>query len=104
MPITSFDATDRTYARLLQGGAWSLCVGAGICRGIAPDWAEIARAMLARATLARITALDVGNIVQTLGWSLDSVLQLALNEYLLRGATSQAFYSDLAEELWDRSG
>ena len=100
MPLTPFLATDPKYRRFLHGAQWSLCVGAGICRGIMPDWAEVTRLMLERANGTSVTSDHIREIVASLGWSLDSLLQQALNSYLLDGRTADDFNGDLAEVLY----
>lgn len=100
MPTEAFDATDPLRRNMFKNSDWALCVGAGICNGIMPDWATITRQMLVRARSTPISPDEVQLLPQELGWSLDSVLQYALNEYELSGRTLNEFNSDLAQELY----
>ena len=100
MPNYSFDATDPQRRNLLKSGEWALCVGAGICNPIMPDWATVTRRMLARAYGTPVDALEIETITKALGWSLDSLLQHALNSYQVAGRSLENFNSDLADELY----
>lgn len=100
MPTEAFDATDVTRRNMLKPGEWALGVGAGICSGIIPDWATITQTMLARAYGRTVLADEVRALVQNLGWSLDSLLQHALNTYQLTGRALDDFNGDLSSELY----
>jgi hypothetical protein len=100
MPTEAFDATDVTRRNMLKPGEWTLCVGAGICSGIIPDWATVTQKMLSRAYKTTVVADEVRTLTQNLGWSLDSLLQNALNTYQLTGRTLNDFNEDLSSELY----
>ena len=97
---TPIQATDPIHRNLLAQHEWSLCVGAGICRNIMPDWASITRQMLGRASLTPFSSTDLQLLVQEFGWSLDSFLQAALNLYLSASRSQDDFDNDMAEELY----
>jgi hypothetical protein len=99
MPCDAFDALDRTKRYIVRAHEWTLCVGAGICKGIMPDWLSITSRMLGRACGA-ISPREVEAITQNLNWSLDSILQYALNNYLLTARSVDDFNNDLAAELY----
>lgn len=101
MPFYAFDALDKSRANILKPNAWTLCVGAGICSGIMPDWNTITRSMLARAYSSPVTEDDLTAVLRSLGWSLDSLLQHALNVYLADGRNQGQFNHDLAAKLYD---
>lgn len=100
MPITPFAATGPAGRKFLTGADWSLCVGAGLCRDIVPDWSTVARQMVSRSQASSIDDHDLQELTKKLGWSLDSFLQYALNNYELSGKDIDQFNNDLAEELY----
>lgn len=102
MPTDAFDATDPLRRNLLKPGEWALCVGAGICHGLMPDWATVTQHMISRAVGTPFSDDDLKQLIQGLGWSLDSLLQYALNTYQLGGRTLDEFNEDLAYELYSR--
>ena len=100
MPTQAFDATDSTRRNMLKNSDWALCIGAGVCYGLMPDWATVTRQMLGRAGPSPISPQDLNALLRELSWSLDSLLQHALNTYHLSGRTLDDFNNDLAEELY----
>jgi len=100
MPTPAFDATDPTRRNMLKNVDWALCIGAGVCHGLMPDWETVTRQMLGRAGDAPISAPELRDMIRELGWSLDSLLQHALNSYQLSGRSSADFNSDLACEIY----
>src|SRR5438876_8293319 len=101
MPTAAFDATDPRRMNMLRHEDWALCIGAGVCAGITPDWSAVTLQMLARARFSALTPADLEILHQELGWSLDSLLQYSLNAYELSGRSLEEFNDDLAKELYD---
>jgi hypothetical protein len=101
MPFEAFDALDKSRANMLKPNEWTLCVGAGVCSGIMPDWITITQRMLTRAYDMPVLEDDLNAVLHTLGWSLDSLLQHALNVYLSTGRTLDQFNQDLGTELYE---
>jgi hypothetical protein len=100
MPTEAFDATDPTRRNMLKPGEWALCIGAGVCYGLTPDWATITQRMLGHAYKSLVCADEVQLLIQNLSWSLDSLLQYALNTYQLTGRSLDDFNDDLTRELY----
>lgn len=100
MPINSIDALDPRYHGILRNSTWVLCVGAGISRGITPDWLALSHRMLEHALGDPIPIASHSKSIASLGWSLDSWIQVALNEYISTGRTIEDFNAQLAQELY----
>ncbi len=100
MPFEAFDALDSARRGMIGVGEWTLCVGAGICHGIMPDWRTVTTRMLGHARKTTVDASEIEALAQSLSWSFDSLLQYALNIYLLSGRAIEDFNNDLANELY----
>jgi hypothetical protein len=102
MPYEAFDAMDPARQNILKAGDWSLCIGAGVCHGLMPDWSTITQRMLGRAYRSAVDSSEIKLLVDNLSWSLDSLLQHALNTYLITGRNVDDFNNDLALELYEK--
>jgi hypothetical protein len=100
MPTESFDATEPSRRNLLKAGEWSICIGAGMSNALMPDWNTISQRMLSKAYGNPVDKDEIELLRKNLGWSLDSLLQHALNTYQLAGRTLENFNDDLAAELY----
>jgi hypothetical protein len=100
MPTEPFDATDPSRRNLLKAGEWSICIGAGMSNSLTPDWNTISQQMLSNAYGKPVDKDEIELLRKNLGWSLDSLLQHALNTYQLSGRTLENFNDDLAVELY----
>ncbi|MQM38896.1 hypothetical protein KBTX_02917 [wastewater metagenome] len=92
-PVLAHDSKFRGY---LSPSAWTLCLGAGISKGIAPEWSELARVVVAESFDVDLDDEAFDELVETSGWTLDSWIQAAANEYLLKGKSADSF-NDLIE-------
>src|ERR1043165_1310561 len=79
-------------------GAWSLCFGAGICIGVLPSWAELARTLLNASLDAPYTPAEFQLLKEETGWNFDTWIQTALNAAMAKGRTQSEFI-DLVEDI-----
>jgi len=82
--------------------SWTLCVGAGISRGIAPNWIDLTRMVVNESFDAKISESEFQNIVQGYGWSLDSWIQSAANKYLNDGKNIEDFNNLIESHLYKK--
>lgn len=97
MPLRELNATAKNFRGSLGSGKWTLCVGAGISRGIVPTWDELTRRLVNDTFSASFSHAEFRGHCSEIGWSLDSWIQACANHYLLGGRTLNDFY-DLIEE------
>ncbi|MDB5228173.1 MAG: hypothetical protein JWN78_2366 [Bacteroidota bacterium] len=88
------------YHAYLKNSEWTLCLGAGVCDKILPNWMELTR---------RVVNICFGLnwdknkfVIETskIGFSLDGWLQASLNNYLNIGKSLNDFYLILEEQLY----
>lgn len=98
MPHNAFWGTDPHYLGFLRSEEWSLCLGAGICKGILPDWPDLTLEVLNRCSTATLTKTEF-EVLNKTAWSLDAWLQVAMN-MLIESKCQEPFskYYDLLEE------
>ncbi len=94
------DANSDKARGKLSSGRWVLCVGAGISRGHVPTWMELARRVINRTFKISYTEKEFEDIVNKSGWSLDSWIQAAANEYVSQGDSKENFVTLLENELY----
>ena len=75
-------ADDEQYRGYLPPDAWTLCLGAGVSKGIAPEWDVLAQAVVSESFGLSISRTEFHSLVSKSGWSLDSWIQAAANEHL----------------------
>lgn len=93
-------AIDTKYRGHISSGNWTLCVGAGISRGIVPTWNELTRRVVNKVFSANYTLDKFDDIVSNAGWGLDGWIQAAANEYILAGNSIEEFYFLLENALY----
>lgn len=98
-PIISTDIKFRGY---LPADRWTLCVGAGISRGIAPTWFDLARAVVSEIFGTTFDSDQFSKMVQDSGWSLDAWIQAAANEYVLQGNKIEKFKEIIESHLYSQ--
>lgn len=91
-------ADSEKYRGYLPAYAWTLCVGAGVSRGIAPEWSELTKAVVRETYGSRLSDSDVEDLIEKTGWPFDSWIQAAANEHLLQGKSAESF-NDLIESI-----
>src|SRR4051812_11990672 len=77
MPHTAFFGTDPKYRGILRSEEWSLCLGAGVCTRILPDWPTLSLQVLNDCG-SRLDKHEFEQLKGT-GWGLDAWLQTAMN-------------------------
>lgn len=87
-PVVALDGKFRGY---LPTGARTLCVGAGISRGIAPDWADLAYEVVSETLGSSLARGDFDRLVKDFGWTLDSWNQAAANKHIASGKSAASF-------------
>jgi len=95
-PINPFDTGSRGIAR--KHGAWSLCLGAGVCMGVLPSWRDLTRELLNATGDVSYTAEQFEKLTNATGWGFDAWIQTALNSMLARGGSYGEFV-DLVEHV-----
>lgn len=84
----------------LSPRAWTLCLGAGISKGIVPDWFGLTHNVVNSAFRKNISLKEFSEAVNDSGWSLDSWIQAAANKYFADGKSSSDFKNLLEDELY----
>jgi hypothetical protein len=79
MPHTAFYGTDAGHRGILRSEEWSLSVGAGICKGILPEWPELAFDVLNKCSGTNLTQAEFDQLKQKTAWGLDAWLQAGMN-------------------------
>lgn len=82
---------DPKFRGYLSSNAWTLCLGAGISKGIAPDWLDLAHQVINEAYSAKVSFADFDLMVKKSGWTLDSWIQAAANEFHLQSRSPDEF-------------
>lgn len=108
MPIETIDLSEQKFNNYLRGftnQSWILCLGAGICNGILPDWNELTLRLVNSTFNNNWTKEEFKEITIKVGFSLDSWIQGCFNKYKSEGKSIDEFnklletclYSDLLE-------
>jgi len=84
----------------LTANKWTICLGAGVSRGIAPTWLDLARQLINESFGAGFDGLTFADMVSESGWSLDAWIQIAANEFTLRGKSLDEFNELLEAKLY----
>ena len=80
----------------LSPRGYTLCLGAGVSREIAPTWLSLSNAIVNEAFGANYSEGAFTELIGKSGWPLDAWIQAAANELLLRG-NSMADIASLIE-------
>lgn len=92
MPLREFNATARNFRGNLASGKWTLCIGAGVSRGIVPTWDELTRRLVNDTFSTSFSEDEFRKECSEIGWSLDSWIQACANHFLLTKRTLSDFY------------
>lgn len=106
MPIETIDLTEtkfKNYLRSFTNQNWILCLGAGICNGILPDWNELTLRLVNSTFQTNWTKEEFKENTKNVGFSLDSWIQGCFNKFKSEGKSIGEFnklledclYSDL---------
>lgn len=91
MPIETINLSEPKFQNYLRNNGWVLCVGAGICRGILPDWFELTRNLVNSSFTKNWTSTEFKAITDETGFSLDSWIQGCLNKLKSDGKSLDDF-------------
>lgn len=80
--------------------SWTLCIGAGVSKGIVPDWHNLAHHVVNSAYDLNLDQDEFQKIVSESGWSLDSWIQAAANKFLADGRESADFKSLIESQIY----
>src|SRR4051794_33110731 len=87
---------------LKNGKPYTLCLGAGICYSIMPDWKQLTFEILKETVDPHITSTKFDQVLQNIGWSLDSMLQASLNFVLEKGGDVDSFNELIQRKLYEK--
>lgn len=114
MPIDTIKLNEPKYENYLRQFSttnWVFCVGAGICKGILPDWFDLTLNLVNQTFEKKWTREEFEKITKNIGFSLDGWIQGCFNKLYSEGRTiedfnkilEEALYSDLLREA-DKAG
>jgi hypothetical protein len=106
MSIETIDLSESKFKKYLRGFTsqnWILCLGAGVCNGILPDWNELTLRLVNNVFKTTWTKEEFKEYSNNVGFSLDSWIQGCFNKYKSEGRSIEEFnllletclYSDL---------
>lgn len=91
--LVAVDATKAKFRGCIAPGRWTLCLGAGVSRGITPTWFDLTLSIVNETFGSRYTREDFGQLVADSGWSLDAWIQAAANEYASKELSALEFHN-----------
>lgn len=106
MPIETIDLSEikyNNYLRNFTSQSWILCLGAGICNGILPDWNELTLRLVNKTFQTCWSKEEFKKYSDLVGFSLDGWIQGCFNKFKANGKSIEEFnkllesclYSDL---------
>jgi hypothetical protein len=96
--LVAVDATAMKFRGCVAPGRWTLCLGAGISRGITPTWFDLTLAIVNSTFRTGYNKSRFEKLVAGSGWSLDAWIQAAANEFIVSGRGLDAF-NELIESI-----
>jgi hypothetical protein len=103
MPTNTIDLSKKNFDKYITtfNQPWTLCLGAGICKGILPDWVELTNRIVNRCFGYNWDYKEFKKNYDDVGFSLDSWIQGSLNNHIVaQKGTVQSFNEILEEELY----
>jgi hypothetical protein len=100
MSNSAFEADSGKYRGYLKSEKYCLCIGAGVSKGVVPDWEEVTKLVVAKSFDLDPDRFDFATLKERQGWTLDSWIQTALNHHTQAGKDEDEFYSILEEALY----
>ena len=91
---------DQKFKGYLSPRSWTLCLGAGISKGIVPDWQDLAHNVVNIAFGTNLSATEFGKLVTDSAWTLDSWIQAAANKFIATGKSPSDFKDLIESELY----
>ncbi|KOE09852.1 hypothetical protein ACS89_16845 [Vibrio parahaemolyticus] len=99
--MKSIDSLSIKAKGQIASGKWSLCIGAGVSRGLVPTWDELARRVVNNAFSSNYTYEEFHQKLGAQGWSLDSWIQAAANKYKADGKSDSDFSALIEKNLYE---
>lgn len=96
----SIDPKDSKFTSYLRSSNWTLCLGAGICNKMLPNWSELTRRVVNECFGLAWDRSKFDGETSRIGFSLDGWLQASLNALFQQGKTEIEFYSILEKCLY----
>jgi hypothetical protein len=96
--LIAVDATAKKFRGCIAPGRWTLCLGAGISRGITPTWFDLTIDIINTTFGSNYDRQSFEKLAANSGWSLDAWIQAAANEFVISGRKLDEF-NDLIESL-----
>ncbi len=100
MPIKRLTAVDDKFRGHLASGKWTLCIGAGVSRGIVPTWEELTRRLVNDTFELSLPEDEFRKLVADSAWSLDSWIQACSNHFSLNGRSESEFFDQIERHLY----
>jgi len=100
MPVKHLNAVDPKFRGHLASSKWTLCIGAGVSRGIVPTWEELTRRLVNETFGLAHSELEFRKLVADSAWSLDSWIQACANHFRLEGRTESDFFEHIEQHLY----
>lgn len=103
MPIHTIDLSEEkfvNYLRQFSTTNWVLCVGAGICKGILPDWFDLTINLVNQTYGKKWDSKEFKKISDEVGFSLDSWIQGCYNKMITEDKTVDDFNEALEKALY----
>lgn len=103
MPIQTINLAEKKYEKYLNNFTsqnWTMCVGAGICKNILPDWFDLTNNLVNKCFGTNWDRNDFKIKYDEIGFSLDSWIQGCFNKLISKGKTIQDFNLLLEQELY----
>lgn len=96
--------TTKDSASLLNRNAqeWTLCLGAGINKGILPDWSDLTLNLVNQVFKFSWTKVDFEAKSKSVGFSYDGWIQACLNKHISNGQTVDEFLKILEDEIYGK--
>jgi hypothetical protein len=96
--LVAVETTNPKFRGCIAPGRWTLCVGAGISRGITPSWFDLTLEVVNKTFGTAYDRTAFERLVANIGWSLDAWIQAAANEFSISGRTVDQF-NELLESI-----
>ncbi len=101
MPQPSFKGRTVNFKGYLCSAPWCLCIGAGVSKGLIPDWNDLAKRILRKSFNLQLRDHQFSSLRALTDWGLDSWIQTSLNKYVHEGKSLEDFYQLLEETLYE---
>lgn len=103
MPIETIKLSESKYKKYLRGfpnTSWTLCLGAGICIGILPNWSDLTFNIIKSTFGNEMTREEFDKFHKDTGFSLDSLMQSCYNKLISQGKSIEEFNNLLEKNLY----